>query len=144
MSKRKFHISDILSVTHDRLFSTRHIEGVYDICNYLTGDQLFTHQLPRVHEECNVGLRLQITALNDIPHLSDEDVTRMKATGLKEWWMPWVQECADKCGGEWLEIEPLPKGVHEFKDPLTEAEELVGKDKVIAINPPDARRKGER
>ena len=48
---KDFHIGDILSVTTGRLVSPRHIEGVYDILNWMTGESLFTHQLPRVSRE---------------------------------------------------------------------------------------------
>ena len=43
MTTKTFHISDILSVTTEVLLSTRRMEGVHD--NWMTGDDLFTHQL---------------------------------------------------------------------------------------------------
>jgi hypothetical protein len=49
---RDFHLGDVLSVTTGLLVSPRHIEGVYDILNYMTGDDLFIHQLPRAQDEC--------------------------------------------------------------------------------------------
>ena len=49
---RNFHLSDILSITTGRLVSTRHMEGVYEILNWMTQDDLFTHQLGRASEEC--------------------------------------------------------------------------------------------
>lgn len=49
---KHFHISDVLTITTGRLVSTRHMEGVYEILNYMTGDNLFTHQLPRAGKEC--------------------------------------------------------------------------------------------
>ena len=44
---KRFHISDILSITTGRLVATRHVEGIYDILGFMTGEELFTHQLPR-------------------------------------------------------------------------------------------------
>ena len=32
--------------------SPRHIDGIYDILNFMTRDNLYTHQLPRVRREC--------------------------------------------------------------------------------------------
>ena len=52
-----FHISDVLSVTTERLVSSRHMDGIYEILNFLTGDNLFTHQLPRAMDECRPWLR---------------------------------------------------------------------------------------
>lgn len=34
---RQFHISDILTITSGRLVSSRHMDGIYDILNYMTG-----------------------------------------------------------------------------------------------------------
>lgn len=54
---KSFHIGDILSITDGHLISPRHIEGVYDILGWLTGESLMTHQLPRVSRECEDPLR---------------------------------------------------------------------------------------
>jgi len=56
---RDFHLGDILSITTGRLVSPRHIGGVHDILNYMTGDNLFTHQLPRAMRECQGPLLAQ-------------------------------------------------------------------------------------
>ena len=56
---RDFHIGDILSVTTGRLVSPRRMDGVYDILNFMTGDNLFTHQLPRAARECAGPLAAQ-------------------------------------------------------------------------------------
>lgn len=59
-----FHISDVLTVTTGRLVSRRHMAGVYDILNFLTGDDLFTHQLPRAVQECEPWLKTQFPQLS--------------------------------------------------------------------------------
>jgi len=56
---RNFHLGDILSVTTGRLVSPRHMDGIYDILNFMTGDNLFTHQLPRACRECEGPLLAQ-------------------------------------------------------------------------------------
>lgn len=63
---RNFHIGDILSITTGRLVSPRRMDGVYDILNYMTGDDLFTHQLIRAAEECAPALREQHPDLTDV------------------------------------------------------------------------------
>jgi hypothetical protein len=60
---RLFHISDVLSITTGRLVSSRHMEGIYDILNFLTGDELLTHQLPRAAKECEPWLKTQFPQL---------------------------------------------------------------------------------
>ena len=52
MLTKQFHLGDVLSITPGRLVSPRHMEGVYEILNFMTVDNLFTHQLPRACDEC--------------------------------------------------------------------------------------------
>lgn len=70
---KQFHIGDVLSITHEHLVSPRHMDGVYDILNYMTGDSLFTHQLPRAGRECKEPLLAQH------PELASVDVATLDA-----------------------------------------------------------------
>jgi hypothetical protein len=47
-----FILGDVLNITMGRIVSPRHMDGVYDILNFMIGDDLFTHQLLRVSDEC--------------------------------------------------------------------------------------------
>lgn len=132
--KRNFHLSDILSITHDRLVSTRHMDGIYDICNFLTQDNLLTHQLPRVHAECKAHLLALHPQLNQIPLINDDEAKERKERDGQGWYRVWTDARIAEFG-EYLEVTPIPKGIHEYRDPIEEAEELVGKDKVIVIQP---------
>ena len=68
---KEFHISDVLSVTTPYLLSTRHIDGVYDILNFLCKDNLYTHQLPRASREVEPWLRTQFPQLmEDSPEMA--------------------------------------------------------------------------
>ncbi len=49
---RDFHLGDILSVITGCLVSPNRVDGLYDILNWVTQDNLFTNQLPRASEEC--------------------------------------------------------------------------------------------
>lgn len=50
--KREFHLGTILSITTTRLLAPNGISDVYDICDFMTQDSNYTHQLPRVSREC--------------------------------------------------------------------------------------------
>src|SRR3990167_2376272 len=63
MQTKQFHLGDVLSITTGRLVSPRHIDGVYDILNFMTGDNLFTHTLPRASDECKPYLVAQFPQL---------------------------------------------------------------------------------
>lgn len=74
---KEFHIGDILSVVTGRLVSLDHIGGVYNILNWMTGEDLMTHQLPRVSEECGPSLREQFPDLAavEVPDTIDSEAT---------------------------------------------------------------------
>jgi hypothetical protein len=120
---RPFHIGDVLSITDGHLVSPRHIAGVYDILTFMTGDNLFTHQLPRAMDECRPHL------LRLYPELRGVDGSSVNESNWHAWLDDRVQEF-----GETLTITPLPRGVHAFKDPIDEAVEMVGAERVITVN----------
>jgi hypothetical protein len=124
MTTRNFHIGDILSITDGHLVSPRLIAGVYDILNFLTGDNLYTHQLGRAMDECRPHL------LTLHPQLASVDSSSV--TG--ENWQAWLDDRVKEFG-ETLPVTPVPKGVHEVKDPIQELEEMVGPERVIVVKP---------
>ncbi len=121
--EKQFHIGDVLSVTTGHLVSPRHMDGIYDILNFMTGDNLFTHQLPRASDECKPHLLEQHPQLNDVD-----------ASGVtSENWQKWLDQQVARFG-EKLSVRPIPEGRHEFRNPLDEATEMMGStDKVIPI-----------
>lgn len=117
-----FHLGDVLSITTDKLMSPRLMEGVYDILNYMTGEDLFTHQLPRARDICGPQLLKQHPELTgvDCEGVNPENWQRRLDALVKQY-------------GETVEVEPLPKGAYIPIDPITEAEAMVGPDKVIVV-----------
>ena len=138
-----FHIGDVLSITTGRLVSSKHIGGVYDILNYMTGDELYTHQLPRACDECLPAFRKQYPQLfKEEPKvaalLADLD-RRLLVYGekdkeaQKDACAVWVEDVRIAFGlPEMLPLYPANE-LHTFKDPIQEACEMVGPEKVIAV-----------
>lgn len=128
MTTRDFDLGDILSITTGRLVSPRHVDGVYDILNYMTGDNLFTHQLPRASRECKGPLLEQLPQLQAVlTPLEFED---------KEHVDRWLAHYK-RAYGETLPVEPLAEGQHEFRDPVMEADQMMGTRPVIVVRVPD-------
>lgn len=125
---RTFHIGDILSITTGILVSPEHIGGVYKILNHLTADNLFTHQLPRAGRECEPYLRecFPDLAAIEAPEFKDEAHVHR-----------WLAEIVAQ-HGETREVEPMADGVHEYRNPLAELEEMAP-GRVIPVEAPDAR-----
>lgn len=128
--KKKFHLGDVLSITTGRLVSPRHMDGVYDILNFMTEDNLFTHQLPRACDECKPYLLKQFPQLNEAFIASacktlDKELEKLDIAR-------WLKELTDRYG-EYLEVETIPKEAHEKKNPLAEMQEMAPNAKILAV-----------
>lgn len=149
---KKFHLGDVLTITASCLVSPRGMEGAYDILNFMTGDNLFTHQLPRAAEECRPYLLEQFPQLNTPEMQTALGLLRTqsclqkvfldeseKKKALNEAVNTWLSDLvAGKYGvkcEEMLEVKPLPRNAHTVKDPVEEAIEMKGGDpnKVVVV-----------
>ena len=140
-----FHISDVLSVTTGRLLSTRHMEGMYDVLNFLTGDNLFTHQIPRAMRECQPWLEAQFPQLYGAE--MQTLLLALDASIQKLWssedpgptcaaWVGSVRETFQL--PEILTVYEMGADMHTHIDPVEEARAMVGDDKVLTVGAPEA------
>lgn len=122
--KRAFHLGDVISAAFGVLVSPRHMDGVYDTLNFLTGDNLFTHQLPRA------GRAVQPFVLDQHPQLAPlvDDVNVVNT----ENWRAWLDEQIARYG-ETLELSPIPASAWTHVGPIEEAEAMIGLGKVIPV-----------
>lgn len=127
---RDFHIGDILSVTDGHLVSPRHVEGVYDILGWMTGENLFTHQLPRASDECRPSLLAQHPDLAAVVFPERDDWTK---EAVYEWLATVVAEY-----GETRPVLPLSAEDHTSIDPLSELRMMRPDMPIIAVVVPDA------
>jgi hypothetical protein len=142
---KKFHISDVLSVTTGRLVSSRHMDGIYEILNFLTGDNLFTHQLPRAMRECEPWLKTQYPQLMaDSPQMKTAlnmldgtlAVTPQNKNAVGKACQSWVDDVRQKLNlPETLPVHEMGADMHTHIDPIEEAQAMMGDKKVIAVNP---------
>ena len=123
---RTFHLGDVLTITTGRVVSPRHVEGIYDILNFMTGDNLFTHQLPRAARECQGPLLAQHPDLAEIevPELNGEaEVVTWLAVQVERY-------------GETREVAPLGADEHTYIDPFTEIRKMAPHAEVVAVAVP--------
>lgn len=121
---RDFHLGDILSITTGRLVSTRHMDGIYDILDYMTGDSNYTHQLPRAADECRPYL------LEAHPFLSEISGDEVTTENYKEWLDQKVAQY-----GEYHAVRPIHFEDHEVIDPIEELKRMgVDESKIIGID----------
>ncbi|MDP1689462.1 MAG: hypothetical protein Q8L47_05055, partial [bacterium] len=131
LKTKKFHLGDVLTITTGRLVSPRHIDGVYDILNFMTGDNLFTHQLPRAMDECKPYLFAQFPQFA-MPEIQDRitQLDKMLKTKdgkaePKKLVADWLAKQVEKYG-KIFDVKPIPKGAHQVKNPIKEAVEMTG------------------
>lgn len=120
-----FDLGDILSVTTGILMSPDGMKGVYRILNYMTGDDLFMPQLPRVSLEMTLVIFEQHPQLQDIQaeEMESEDVWKF-LNKMKSIY------------GDSLPIIPCGIFQHQKIDPQEEAEQIMkGKEDKIFIIP---------
>lgn len=139
MSQSKsFPLRVVLTVTTGRLLTAPRgphdngIGDVYEILNWITNDDLFTHQLPRAGRaaqpwllECFPELapvnRL-LPMLDTLLHSERDPVAR---------WLVLVRETVPELKDEY-DIAPMPEGWTHI-DPMIEAETMVDPGKIIKV-----------
>lgn len=124
---KTFHVGDIISITDGHLVSPRHVEGVYDILNWMTGESLMTHQLPRASRECEDNLKAQ--------HPDLAEVVFPEGEHTKETVLAWLAGVVEQFG-ETREVAPLPEGDHTRIDPITELKMMRPDAEIIAVEIP--------
>jgi hypothetical protein len=138
MSKKKsFALADVLSITTRRLVTSRHMEAVYDILNWMTDDNLFTHQLPRAARECGPWLLRWFpelaTATEQLPVLD----TLIAANGPEAGCAAWVSMLeANCCLKPSHDVPRIPRDDHDVIDAYDELVQMRGTDEGIVIASP--------
>lgn len=132
----KFHLSDVLSVTTGSMLSQKGIGGVYEILNYMTGDNLYTHQLTRALEECRPWLIRWYPILDKVDSSSIRDFIDAASNPVDG--CAWFVSSVSKSTGLPMELEvwPIPRDDHDNKDPIQELVGIVGKEQVIVVEMP--------
>ena len=126
MATKEFPAGAVLSVVIDRLVSENHIEGVYEVLNWMSGESLYTHQLPRVGAEA----KPLILALH--PELVDavDEANRVDGENWRDWLGIWKLRY-----GDMITVPKMTIAEHERIDPLSELAEKVHPDKIIVVKP---------
>ncbi|NUU26024.1 MAG: hypothetical protein HOV68_31675 [Streptomycetaceae bacterium] len=124
---RHYTLADILTMTTGRLLTPRGVEAVYDLANWMTGDNLFTHQLPRAAEACGPALLDQHPQLRDVAPPEDIAVPDL---------MTWLANVEQE-HGEQLPVTPLPPDTWEHQNPIEELCDMAGPEKVYVLPMPD-------
>jgi hypothetical protein len=106
-------LGDVLTITTGALVSRDHMDGVYRILNYMTGDNLFTHQLPRAMDEARPVILAQHPWLASIASpVFPDGVT---AGDVYAW-----LDAMEAEHGATVDLEPMAPEDHTHIDPISE------------------------
>lgn len=122
MQTKTFKIEEVLSAVKGVLLCD--IGKVYEVLNFLTGDNLFTHQLPRAGRECMPHVFKQH------PFIKTIDVSDINSEN-------WKEKLAEIKRQHPNELTLIAIGDYQHRDPIAEAVEMMGgnPDKVIVVTP---------
>jgi hypothetical protein len=115
---RAFPLADVLSVTTDTLLSDRHVDGLYLLLGYMTGQDVYTHELGIAADACAPALIAQYPWLADLQPGPGHSKAYLKV---------WLKRAEDEHGAT-LDVTPLADWVR--RDPIEDAADMVGANKI--------------
>jgi hypothetical protein len=127
MSTQTFHLGDLLSITTGVLVSPSRMDGVYEILQFLVGEPLWTHQLPRARDECATAL------IRQFPLLADITVPQLDGAAK---YAEWLDEQCEKYG-TYFEVSPMDPADHTSINPLAEIAMIAPDLPVIVVETPE-------
>lgn len=116
----KWKTDIVISVASGRL-CCNDIGDVYKLLNYMTGEDVYTHQLPRACDACFPCLAKQFPWLTGCRE-------EINGENYEEW-----TEAAVGRHGETLDVEPLKNGEFKHVDPLKELVSMRGR-RIVVVN----------
>jgi hypothetical protein len=127
MTTKTFDLGTVLTVTTGRLLTD--IGNVYNILDFMTNDNLMTHQLPRASNACTKPLLAQFPQLNEVevPE-SFEGEDHDPHAAVKNW-----LDTQKVIYGNAFEVEPLES--FEHKNPLTELADMRPDMPIVVVAP---------
>lgn len=125
---REFPIESVLTVaTGFCLYPGKAFGKVYELLNWMTRDNLFTHQLPRAMKECQPWL------LRQHPQLYTIEASALTV----DHWEEWLIEQRDSLG-DTVRVERIPQDDHDRIDPVEELLQMRPDAVIVRTEPDDA------
>lgn len=126
VSADRFHIGVVLSITSDRLVSPGGFADFQRALSYMAGEDVFTHQIPRVMDEARPAILAKYPLLARV--VVPDDINEATVA-------VWLDKQA-KLYGEFLTLPRLTTGQHERIDPESEAVEKLHPSKIKTVTMP--------
>ena len=125
MQTKEFATCDVMSTVTGILVGN--IGGVYQVLNWMTGESVFTHQLPRISREA----RPVLVAAHPLLQQAIDEAEQVNRDNYKEWLQTWEDRY-----GPTISVPKFTADSHERIDPMSEAAEIMHPDKIITVAVP--------
>lgn len=122
MQTKEFATADVLSTITGRLIGK--MDGIYEVLNWMTGESVFTHQIPRIGREATPVV---VTAHPQLQQAVDE-----AEQVNQENWQQWRQTWEDRYGPT-IAVPKFSADTHENIDPMSELVQKIHPDKIIQV-----------
>lgn len=121
---RVFPVDAVMSTITGILVAESGIGSVYEVLNWMTGESVYTHQIPRISSEA-VPVMLAVypdmqTAIDEAEQVNGEN------------WRDWLATWTERYGAE-IAVPVMNIAEHERIDPASELAEKVHPDRIITI-----------
>lgn len=121
---KDFPTLDALSALTGSLVTPRGIGAVYEVLNFMTGESVYTHQIPRISREA------QAFMLKRLPDLATtySEADQVTPENYRTWQVTWLAR-----HGETMTLARMGIEDHEPIDPVSELAEMVPPERRIII-----------
>lgn len=119
---KTFPLADVLGTITGRLLGK--IDGIYQVSEFMSGEPVWTHQLPRV------GMEIRPVVLRQHPQLAPV-ITEAEAV-TPDNWQKMLAGWTDRFGAT-IALAPMTDDDHEQIDPQSELTEMVHPDRIITV-----------
>lgn len=126
----KVNCADAITLITGKLFCS--VDRLYTLYNGLTGDNLYTHQLPRAYKACAPHVRKELPDLTASLRATYQADENFEGGGFSPKWEK-VLANAKKVFGDEFNVTPIANWEHI--NPLGELTRKVGTDKIIVVQP---------
>lgn len=121
----KFTCADLATVATGHLFVP--VERLYEIYNFLTGDNLYTHQLPRAFRFADLHIDEQFPTIAPAMRAAKGFINPQTYQAMLA---QWEKEYGQDFAGE---VKPMEGWLHV--DALSELETMVPQKKIVVVQP---------
>lgn len=122
METKEFATRDVLSTVTGMLMGD--IGGVYQVLNWMTGESVFTHQIPRISRE---AIPVVLAAHPTLQQAIDE-ATQVTPENFASWRDTWEDRY-----GPTISVPKFNADSHESIDPMSELAEKIHPDKIVSV-----------